>query len=141
MARYLPIALLLVTMSVPALAAGEPAAAKRPCSMDAMTAAEKQQLVTEHARRVHRDGQAVADEWVREQGRAFRRQLVAEGVCPPLPANAAPQVPQNAAPANKKPVLDKKGHPCKTIRMEHQLFPNFGGAPMTMAMIPVCADE
>ncbi|MFV0625431.1 hypothetical protein ACBY01_15660 [Sphingomonas sp. ac-8] len=52
------------------------------CSADALPVADRRRMENEYVRRAHADGKASANAWVREQGMRFRRQLVAQGVCP-----------------------------------------------------------
>ncbi|ATY34113.1 hypothetical protein [Sphingomonas psychrotolerans] len=61
----------------------------RPCSMDALCPAAKRRMISEYNRRKSDEGEAKANAWAMEEGNRFRRQLVAEGVCPPLAAEGS----------------------------------------------------
>jgi len=110
----------------------------RACSMESVSDAEKRQLLDGYVQRLRTEGRARADAWGKEQGNILRRKLVAEGVCSPLPGDsqtaAAPPSPAS------KPLLNKQGKACKTMEMETQVFPGFGGEPMTTSLVPVCKD-
>jgi hypothetical protein len=113
--------------------------ASRPCSMDALPQTEKRRMIAEYQRRQRVEGKANADAWATEEGNRFRRRLVAEGVCPPL-ANESQQTAPARTRSYKKPVLNRKGRTCKNVGVENRMIPGFGGAPMTMALVPVCKD-
>jgi hypothetical protein len=114
-------------------------AAPRPCSMDALPPTEKRRMISEYQRRQRVDGRASADAWATEEGNRFRRHLVAEGVCPPLTGKGR-QTAQARKPAGKKPLLNGQGKTCENVGVENRVVPSFGGAPMTMALVPVCKD-
>jgi hypothetical protein len=110
-------------------------AASRPCSMDSLPEAQKQRLISEYGRRLRTEGKAAAQAWARAQSDRLFQQLVAEGVCP------GPRGPnRRTAQATPRRPLNKQGKTCKNIEMETQAFPNFGGAPMTLGLVPVCKD-
>jgi len=118
--------------------AGQDQRSSRSCSLDSVSAAEKQQLRDGYIQRFRTDGKASADAWGKEQGNMLRRRLVAEGLCPPLLSDS--QTAAAPAYSGKKPLLNKQGKPCKTMAMENQVFPGFGGEPMTMGLVQVCKD-
>lgn len=111
----------------------------RPCSMDALSPTAKRRMIAEYQRRLRAHGKADADAWATEEGNRFRRQLVAEGVCPPLTGEN-----NRAARAGKRrsepPLVNRQGKTCKNVGVENRMIPNFGGAPMTMVLVPVCKD-
>ncbi|MCW4463738.1 hypothetical protein OK349_18685 [Sphingomonas sp. BT-65] len=121
--------------------AAQPVAQKtsRPCSPDSLSQAEQQRLMNGYRQRLRTSGKAAAQAWARVESDRAYRQLVAEGVCPgPSPQNRqTAQATRRAAP---KRLLNKQGKPCKRIEVENQVFPNFGGAPMTMGLVSVCKD-
>lgn len=96
-------------------------------------------MIVEYQRRQRAQGKANADAWATEEGNRFRRQLVAEGVCPPLTGES-----NQAARAGKRgsepPLMNRQGKTCKNVGVENRMTSNFGGAPMTMALVPVCKD-
>ncbi len=110
--------------------------ASRPCSLDGASKAEQQRLISGYRERLRTQGKAAARSWARAEGNRLYRQLVAEGVCPP-PRQPSPQA---ARRPEDKPVRNKQGKPCKRIEVENQVFPNFGGGPMTMGLVSVCKD-
>lgn len=71
----------------------------------------------EYRRRLLRDGQASADRWLDAQARR------ASARARPRPAPSADQA--------------KK---CKKVRWVNRATPGFGGGPMTMSRVAVCAD-
>lgn len=77
----------------------------------------------EYRRRVASDGQASADRWLDEQARATHGQ-----------ARAAP-TQSRPAPARRAGAKD-----CKKVRWVNRATPGFGGAPMTMRRVAICAD-
>ena len=110
------------------------------CSADALPVADRRRMEMEYTRRARADGKASADAWVREQGRRFHEKLVADGVCPsPGKADRSASVGDTKA-KGKREVRGKDGKPCKRTRVENRVSPGFGGAPMTMGMVVVCAD-
>lgn len=109
----------------------------RACSADALPAADRKRMEQEYVRRQRADGKASADAWVKEQGRRFHLKLVADGICP---APKGKQVAAAKPSGGKKQLLNKDGKPCKNMRMENRVSPGLGGAPMTMGLVPVCAD-
>jgi len=135
----LGIAAAAAAASVPLLAHGSPAAASAPraCSADTLPEADKAAMEQEYARRSREDGQAAADAWLRNEARVFLARLVAEGVCtmdsPPPPTATASRAPAKAP-------LGKDGKPCKRTRTENRAVANVSGGPMTMVLVPVCAD-
>lgn len=152
MPSYLLLALLFIgsSASIPADAPPDAVAiagrasskiqrASRPCSMDALSPAEKRRMIDEYQRRLRAQGKANADAWATAEGNRFRRQLVAEGACPPLSGEG-----NQAARAGKRrsepPLVNRQGKTCKNVGVENRMIPNFGGAPMTMALVPVCKD-
>lgn len=108
------------------------------CSSAALPADERRRMQAEYARRLLRDGRASADAWAREQGRLFRASLEAEGICPPTADSARPST-QNRSRSARRPT-GKDGKPCERTRVEQRVTPGFGGAPMSMGMVVVCAD-
>lgn len=70
----------------------------------------------EYQRRVVRDGQSSADRWLDERARASTNQ-----------------------PRPKASTRTKKKN-CKKVRWVNRATPGFGGAPMTMRRVAVCAD-
>lgn len=119
-------------------AAGQDQPSSRSCSLDSVSAVEKQRLRDGYIQRFRTEGKDRADAWGREQGNMLRRRLVAEGLCPPLRSDS--QTAAAPAYSGKTPLLNKQGKPCKTMAMENQVFPGFGGEPMTMGLVPVCKD-
>lgn len=113
--------------------------ASRPCSMDALSPAEKRRMIVEYQRRQRVQGKAKADAWATEEGNRFRRQLVAEGVCPPLAGKGNRVTPGNRR-AGEPPLVNRHGKTCRNVGVENRMIPNFGGAPMTMVLVPVCKD-
>lgn len=113
--------------------------ASRPCSMDALSSTEKRQMIAEYQRRQRTEGKAKADAWATEEGNRFRRQLVAEGVCPPL-TEAGNQPAPGKNRGGKPPLVNRQGKTCKNVGVENRMIPNFNGAPMTMVLVPVCKD-
>lgn len=109
----------------------------RRCSADALPAADRRRMQIEYQRRVRADGRARADAWVAEQARQFRRQLVAEGVCPPPGARESETAKR---PTERRVVRGKDGRPCKRTRLENRNIANLGGGAMSMVLVPVCAD-
>lgn len=99
------------------------------CSADALPAADRRRLEAEYVRRVRSDGRASADAWVREQGQRFRLTLEARGVCPESAGGT-----QTA----RRPSSERDSEGCQ---MTVQPVAGFGGASMTMAMVPDCGDE
>lgn len=85
-----------------------------------LTLAERQALWSgnkaEYRRRLARDGQASADRWLNEQAR--------------------PDKPKAQPKTTKR--TGKKD--CKKVRWVNRATPGFGGAPMTMRRVAVCAD-
>lgn len=121
--------------------ASHPAAqnASRPCSMDSLPEAQQQRLISEYRRRRQAEGKAAAQAWAKAQSDRLYQQLVAEGVCPGQPV-ANKRTAQATRRAEPKRLFNKQGKPCKRIEVENQVFPNFGGAPMTMGLVSVCKD-
>jgi len=74
----------------------------------------------EYRRRMLRDGPAAADRWLDQQARAS------------VTTRAAPATPTPQARANRKN--------CKKVRWVNRATPGFGGGPMTMSRVAVCAD-
>lgn len=143
MLRHLPTALLILSLSAPVLAQSGGARgaqrSARACSLDAMPEAQKRRMMQGYLQRLRTSGKASADAWADAQGNLFRKQLVAEGVCPPLRGDSrrTARVPRGTG---KRPLLNKQGKPCKRMTVENQVFPGFGGEPMTMGLVPVCQD-
>jgi len=108
------------------------------CSMEAVSDAEKHQLIEGYVQRLRTEGKARADAWGKEQGNILRRKLVAKGLCPPQRGDS--QTAEAPANSGQKPLLNKQGKACKTVGVENQVFPGFGGEPMTMGLVPVCKD-
>lgn len=73
----------------------ENAAVSRQCSADALPVAERRRMEQEYIRRARADGKASANAWVIEQGRRFREQSVAAGICPQSGSNTT-QVARNS---------------------------------------------
>jgi hypothetical protein len=113
--------------------------ASRPCSMDALPLTEKRRMIVEYQRRRRVQGQAEADAWATEEGNRFRRQLVAEGVCPPL-AEEDNRAARISKPGGKPPLMNRQGKTCRNVGVENRMIPSFDGAPMTMILVPVCKD-
>lgn len=67
--------------AAPPISAAAPPAASA-CSAAALPASERQRMEAEYARRFTEDGKASADGWAQEQGRRFRQELTAQGICP-----------------------------------------------------------
>lgn len=111
----------------------------RPCSMDALSPTEKRRMVIEYQRRLRVRGKADADAWATEEGNRFRRRLVAEGVCPPLTGEGN-QTARATKRRSAPPLVNRQGKTCKNVGVENRMIPNFGGAPMTMVLVPVCKD-
>ncbi|WP_423602180.1 hypothetical protein [Sphingomonas sp. MS122] len=116
-----------------------PQKASRPCSPDSLSQAEQQRLISGYRQRLRTDGKAAAQAWARVQSDRAYRQLVAEGVCPG-PGGRSPQTARATRRAAPGRLLNKQGKPCRRIEVENQVFPNFGGAPMTMGLVSVCKD-
>ena len=146
MTRYLSIACLLFV--VPALAhagpaanlpAGQAPAAAQKCSMDSLSEADKSEMIREYQRRLRADGKPSADAWARVQGDLAYRKLAARGICPPLRGTGGKTaaVPDRAG---RRSLLNRQGKRCTHMEMENQVFPGFGGEPMTMGLVPVCKD-
>lgn len=74
----------------------------------------------EYRRRMLRDGPAAADRWLDQQVRASSRTSTA----PPKRAD--------------QPRASKRN--CKRVRYVNRATPGFGGGPMTMSRVAVCAD-
>lgn len=96
-------------------------------------------MIAEYQRRLSAQGKPSADAWAREEGNRFRRQLVAEGVCPPLTGEGN-QTARATKRRSEPPLVNGQGKTCKNVGVENRMIPNFGGAPMTMALVPVCKD-
>lgn len=135
-------------MSAPLWAQGSSSSRSVPpaCSLETLPPAEKAAMEKEYAQRTRADGKAKADAWLREQARAFLAQLVDEGVCTmdsPAPdtqvATRSRPSPSSSSSSSKTPV-GKDGKPCKRTRMANRAVANVGGGPMTMVLVPVCAD-
>ena len=109
------------------------------CSADSLPPSQRRAMEQEYARRSRTDGKASADAWVREEGKAFRMKLVAQGVCP-APKARGNQAAGNRTTATKKKLFDKNGRPCAKTRLETRVVPNVSGGAMTMGLTPVCAD-
>ena len=116
---------ILTTLALMSLAIAGPAysqggSASATTSERALTIAERQaawsQNKTEYRRRVAQDGQASADRWLDGQARAMRGE---------------PR-PQRQTRKSKKD--------CKKVRWVNRATPGFGGGPMTMSRVAVCAD-
>lgn len=114
------------------------AASTRECSPDALPAADRRRMEAEYIRRARADGKASADIWVREQGQVFREKLVAQGICPPLAGKA--RTAANDGGKKTRKVRDRNGRVCTKTRLANRVVPNVSGGPMTMALVPVCAD-
>ena len=71
----------------------------------------------EYRRRLLRDGQASADRWLDGKARS-------------APAKSQPHGAPRANQAKK----------CKKVRWVNRATPGFGGGPMTMSRVAVCAD-
>ena len=89
---------------------------QRPSMAERQAAFERHKV--EYRRRLLRDGQVSADRWLEAQTR-------------PAPARRKPQQPAPRAGEDKK---------CKKVRWVNRAAPGFGGGPMTMSRVPVCAD-
>lgn len=76
----------------------------------------------EYQNRLLRDGQASADRWLDEQARG----------------HATEQRPKATTPRTSQKATSKKD--CKKVRWVNRATPGFGGGPMTMSRVPVCAD-
>jgi len=145
MTRYLPIACLFfapqaLAEAVPVASAHAPlASTAQKCSMDSLPEADKRRMIQEYQRRLRADGKASADAWARVQGNLAYRKLAAQGICPPLRGAGDQAVAAPRATA-RKPLLNKQGKRCTHMEMENQVFPGFGGEPMTMGLVPVCKD-
>lgn len=96
----------------PALAGSAPAR----CTFESLSPEDQRRYQSRYKRRVRIDGQAYADNWLREQ------------VC----MTAAERK------AKRKPLMGKDGRPCTKTRLEMRVSPGFDG-PMTMSPVPVCA--
>ena len=70
----------------------------------------------EYRRRLVRDGQASADRWLDQQARG----------------QTTEQPPRRTTRTSKKN--------CKKVRWVNRATPGFGGGPMTMSRVAVCAD-
>lgn len=70
----------------------------------------------EYRRRLVRDGQASADRWLEQQAR---------GQTPEQQASTTP---------------DTSKENCRKVRWVNRATPGFGGGPMTMSRVAVCAD-
>lgn len=122
------------------MAAAMPARAQAPgqerqCWLDAMSDAQKRELVLGYARVKQTEGKARAEAWAEAQRAAYTRQAEAQGVCPgPRAAEA-----QDAAPADGQRIRNRHGKPCKRIELENRNVPNIGGA-MGWALVQVCKD-
>lgn len=85
-----------------------------------LTVAERQAAWSsnkaEYRRRVVRDGQANADRWLDQQAHAMRSE---------------PRSRSRARASQKD---------CKKVRWVNRATPGFGGGPMTMSRVAVCAD-
>jgi hypothetical protein len=85
-----------------------------------LTVAERQAAWSSHKveyrRRLARDGQASADRWLDSQARAMRGE---------------PRSQPRARTGKKD---------CKKVRWVNRATPGFGGGPMTMSRVAVCAD-
>lgn len=85
-----------------------------------LTVAERQAAwsnhKTEYRRRLARDGQASADRWLDQQARTMRGE---------------PRSQSRTRTARKD---------CKKVRWVNRATPGFGGGPMTMSRVAVCAD-
>jgi hypothetical protein len=146
--RYQPIALLFFVLPASVQLEASPlanphvvrgAAASQKCSMDSLPETDKRRMIQEYQRRLRADGKASADAWARVQGNLAYRKLAAQGICPPLRGTGG----RTAAIPNrtgKKPLLNKQGKRCTRMEVENQVFPGFGGEPMTMGLVPVCKD-
>lgn len=120
--RLLAVAL---TMSLGGTAAAQgQTVEKARCTFQTLPAAERDRYESRYKRRVRIDGQAYADNWLQEQA------------CPTPAQEAA----KKKRLTEKRGLTDKQGRPCKNIRMVNRATPGFGGAGMSMSLVPKCAD-
>lgn len=129
-------------MSAPLWAQGSSSSRSVPpaCSPETLPPAEKAAMEKEYAQRTREDGKAKADAWLREQARAFLTRLVDEGVCTMDSPAPDTQAATRSRPSSSKTPVGKDGKPCKRTRMANRAVANVGGGPMTMVLVPVCAD-
>jgi hypothetical protein len=110
-------------------------AQERQCWLDAMSDAQKRDLVLGYARIKQAEGKARADAWAQAQRAAYVRQFAAKGVCPQSRAAERPA----PSPSEGARILNRHGKPCKRIELENQNVPNIGGS-MGWALVQVCKD-
>ena len=136
------LAAVATAMSAPSWAQGSspPRSATPACSPETLPPAEKAAMEKEYAQRTRAEGKAKADAWLREQARAFLGRLVDEGVCTMDSPAPDTQVASRSRPSSSKTPVGKDGKPCKRTRMANRAVANVGGGPMTMVLVPVCAD-
>lgn len=117
----------ITVLAGPLLLCAGQSAAQAPSPSDAaetrarpLTLAERQAVWSsnkvEYRRRMLRDGKASADRWLEQQARG--------------------QTPEQRA--RTTPGKSKKN--CKKVRWVNRATPGFGGGPMTMSRVAVCAD-
>lgn len=138
MKRLLPIAIISLLIATRAEAA-PPQGQERQCWLDAMSDAQKRELVLGYARIQRTEGKARADIWAQEQKTAYDKKFVAVGICPSSRAARARDSAPAGEPHQEEKILNRYGKPCKRIELENQNVPNIGGA-MGWALIPVCKD-
>lgn len=121
-----------VLLAFPAAAQGR-ASAQASAATRAPTLAERQAAwnanKAEYRRRLAADGQRSADRWLDRQALAMR----GNG------ADAAKAPGTTGAPAPSRAGTRGKKE-CKKVRWVNRATPGFGGGPMTMSRVAVCAD-
>lgn len=126
----LPIACLTLTL-VP----GAAHAADR-CSIASMPQAQLDAIGARYSQLKRTAGQAQADAFVRQQGLAYHRQLVAQGICPGS-GEAEPAPVEEPEPAHDDPAEAPREGARTNCRLENRNVPNIGGS-MGWALLQVC---
>jgi hypothetical protein len=132
------IALGLTAAPPPVLAQSARGSTLPECTERTLPRAERVAMESEFARRFDADGKAGAQAWLRAEAEAAFARLVDQGICT-MDAEAEREAAPQRAPS-RQVVRGKDGKPCKRTRLVNRPTPGFGGGPMTMALVPVCAD-
>jgi hypothetical protein len=132
---FLPLTLFLAAAPSPHAVAAPLQDQPRQCWFDAMSDAEKRELVHGYVRVQRGEGKERAAAWAQAQREAYVRRAAAQGVCPQQSA----QRQRGPAPSSEPKLLNRHGKPCTRIELENQNVPNIGGS-MGWALVQVCKD-
>jgi hypothetical protein len=132
------VALAAAATPAPVLAQSARGSAPPECTERTLPRAERVAMEREFARRFDADGKASAEAWLRNEAEAAFGRLVDQGICI-MDGSAAREAAPRPAPS-RQVARGKDGQPCKRTRLVNRPTAGFGGAPMTMALVPVCAD-